>query len=113
MVPALSTTGYTIVDTPPDLHAALFNEFSNKLPELDKLTSEWWNVPDVYFDPGMKPKWLPFSEELQSLLLNSLLPLAESWLGIPLVKVRTYGLRIYLNGSSMAMHRDKVPALYL
>jgi len=55
---------------------------------------------------GLQPYFIR-QNELNSYIVNALLPLHESWSGVKLVPNNAYGLRVYRDGSNLNMHVDK------
>merc|ERR1712176_1147390 len=66
-----------------------------------------------HLEPGTKvidaeePPIFISQPQLNSYIVNSLLPLHEAWAGVPLTPNNAYGLRVYRKGSNLNMHIDK------
>jgi hypothetical protein len=102
MVPNFTRNGYEIIQTPKHIHEALLQQFQKALNKWDYLPN---SVQAGIFGPTSK-----FYNAI-SLGWNISYELKESyeqWLGQPLKPTHAFGLRIYVNGSSLSMHRDKV-----
>lgn len=107
-VKSFTQNGYLVADIPKKMFTKLksFLAEAVKPGNFERLHEE--GPVDAIFnslDLPAKMSYLTFSREL----LEELRPLHEQWAGgIKLQGSSVYGLRIYQNGSSLAMHHDIV-----
>jgi hypothetical protein len=105
LVPKLTTHGFELVKTPPAVHAKLREKLEAALVDWDSIPFEN-NIPLIY--GPLPPKFVNIGS-LAMEVNADLLSLHEQWAGgIKLRGTSSYGLRLYQNGSSLVMHRDKV-----
>ena len=65
-------------------------------------------IPAVHTPDGMRQKFVDVGQ-LARWINNELRPIHEEWAGgIQLRPTSAYGIRLYVNGSALAMHYDKV-----
>ena len=107
LVPKFTERGFDVLTTPPAIHAKLREAVMGGIDDWDNLPKE--GVIDVIYHPeGNTPKFVPL-KGLQVEIMNELKAIHEQWAGgIKLVPKSAYGVRLYLNGSSLVMHHDKV-----
>ncbi len=99
-------TGFKLVQTPAHVQKKLADALQHVDREWERLPEE--SVQDVIFNPtGAKPKIVRL-RELAWEVLEDLRPMHEEWAGgIKLTGTSAYGVRLYVNQSSLAMHVDK------
>jgi hypothetical protein len=78
---------------------------------VDNAVQNWESIPlehgvkdSIY---GNDPLFVQISP-LDYEVLDELKSLHEQWSGLELIPTSAYGVRLYLNGSTMVMHYDKV-----
>ena len=104
LVPKLTTLGFHIAPTPPDIHARLVDAVRKGIDEWDELPYEG----DSAIYGNLVPKFIDIGD-LALDVMDELRHLHEQWAGgIRLVGRSSYGVRMYQNLSSLAMHVDKV-----
>jgi hypothetical protein len=105
MVPRFTETGFKLAAVPPAVHAKLRAALDKALDNLDAVPSE--GKIDVIYGP-VAPKFLNIGN-LAWEINEDLRPLHEEWAGgVELQGTSSYGIRLYLNGSSLGMHYDKI-----
>lgn len=105
LVPKFTPKGFEVVQTPPHIATMLHDAVSQAIEDWDHIPSE--GVDDVYNKYHLRPKFASISD-LANRVHQELKHLHEEWAGISLQPTRTYGVRLYQNGSSLVMHLDKV-----
>jgi len=107
MVHNLTQYGFKVVQAPPHLHKKLFDAVRAAVQNWDHIDYEH-EVDAIYHPEGMIPKFVPIGALAREVHM-ALLPMHEEWAGgIKLRPTSAYGVRLYQNGSSLAMHHDKV-----
>lgn len=66
-------------------------------------------VPGFIDAAGGKPasELIPLPDELKQDVHNTLQPVVEAWIGTPVVPTFVFGIRRYLSGAVLKMHRDR------
>eukprot|EP01041_Mallomonas_annulata_P008053 gene8053-16511_t len=107
MVPSFTEFGFKVIQAPPHLHKKL-------LDAVRKATENWNDIPyehevdAIYHPEGLIPKFVYIGGLAQE-VHKELLAIHEEWAGgIKLRPTSAYGVRLYQNQSSLAMHHDKV-----
>lgn len=99
--PTFTSNGYDVRDVPPSLFRSLSSHFHQNFPHGGTPEAE---VP--YFITGDRSMvYLPGN--LRTELVESVQGIHEEWSGVPLEMTSLYGLRVYQNGSTLAMHVDR------
>ena len=104
LVKKFTPLGFEVVDIPPNVYSKLINAVSYGITHLQEVPQEegvdgiYGPVPPKFIDIG------PLAWEV----LRDLKELHEEWSGMALTGTSSYGVRLYLNGSSLVMHNDKV-----
>lgn len=109
LVPSFTERGFQVVQTPAKVHAILSSTLNQALKNFDAIPTEG-NVDVIYNPPHFDPKFVRVGsmKDLRD-IQQTLLPLHEQWAGgIKLKPTSAYGIRLYLNGSSLVMHYDRV-----
>mmetsp|Transcript_14907 Transcript_14907/g.15625 ORF Transcript_14907/g.15625 Transcript_14907/m.15625 type:complete len:330 (+) Transcript_14907:93-1082(+) len=107
MMPKLTSKGFDLVQTPPDIAKKLQDSISKAISNWDNLPEEH-SVDVIYNRFGLLPKFVNLNG-LEHEVHQALLPMHEAWVGgIKLKPTSIYGVRLYQNGSSLTMHHDKV-----
>jgi prolyl 4-hydroxylase len=104
-IPAYTRTGIESQKIPADLFHTL-KAYHDKHADRH-FASE--SVPGGYLKntAGSNPsELLPLPEALQRRVFDALQPRLEAWSGSPLVPTAVYGIRRYLRGTTLKMHRD-------
>ena len=104
MVPSFTDRGFDIAPAPKFVMDKLYAAISKGLENWDNIPEEF-DVEAIYGD--MRPKFLNIGN-LAWEVLEDLKEAHEQWAGgIKLIPTSSYGVRLYQNGSSLVMHRDK------
>ena len=108
LVPKFTEVGFELIDTPKDVRDKLKEIVDKGVANWDSLRSEG-HVDVIYKDAEYKnPKFVDIGG-LAKYTLDALKGIHEEWAGgIELIGTSAYGVRLYQNGSSLAMHHDKV-----
>lgn len=107
MVQNFTEFGFKVVMAPPELHKKLYDAVKSAVSNWDNIDYEH-EVDAIYHPEGMIPKFVHIGNLAREVHL-ALLPMHEEWAGgIKLRPTSAYGVRLYQNGSSLAMHCDKV-----
>ena len=105
-LPPYTQSGFLKRQVPPDLFAKIVNFYQENSAQTQ---SE--HVPgfiDADADAGRAPSELiPLSEALRIEIHAVLFPLVEAWIGDFLEATFVYGIRRYLRGAKLRMHRDR------
>lgn len=104
MVPRFTPNGFKVIQTPPDVHAALKAELDKALLNYDNIREE--AKIDVLYTP-IPSKFIDIPKVSRE-VHEALLPLHEEWSGLKLRPSSIYGIRMNRNGSSLIMHYDKI-----
>lgn len=105
MVPRFTPNGFKVIQTPPDVQAALKAALDKGLENFDKIRDE--TRIDVMYTP-IASKFIDIPQVARE-VHQKLLPLHEEWAGgMKLIPTSIYGIRLNRNGSSLIMHYDKV-----
>lgn len=104
MVPRFTPNGFKVIQTPPEIQAALKAELDKALLDYDKIREE--AKIDVLYTP-LPSKFVDIPKVSRE-VHEALLPLHEEWSGLKLRPTSIYGIRMNRNGSSLIMHYDKV-----
>lgn len=104
LVPKFTSTGFDIIRTPKEVHQRLYDRIHQAIENWDDIPSEG-NVGAIYGE--LEPKFVDIGS-LAWEVADQLRSLHEDWSGLELRPTSSYGVRIYQNGSSLAMHCDKV-----
>lgn len=106
MLPKFTAKGFEVIQTP--LH--VYNKLKTA---VDQAIDNWENinvergVRDSIYGP-YRPKFVDIGS-LAFEVMDDMKELHENWVGgMKLKGTSSYGVRLYLNGSSMVMHNDKV-----
>jgi hypothetical protein len=109
MVPTFTEFGFKVITTPTSVRLKLKNALDEGLNRWNNLRNEaqidavYTPLPSKFIDLG----------HLTSEVLDELKPHHEAWAGgIQLRGTSAYGIRLYQNGSTLAMHYDKVKILF-
>jgi hypothetical protein len=104
IVPKFTERGFELINTPPVVHKKLSDAMKKGLDNWDNLRYE--SKVDLMYGPQSKFLDLgPLAWEVA----GDLKEMHEAWAGgIELQPTSSYGIRLYLNGSSLVMHYDKV-----
>ena len=105
ILPHFAKEGFKVIDAPKELWQKLrdhYNKMKKKAPfetfpnnNLHKMDA---HIPRVINDEHQ--------HELNRLVTQALKPICEEWAGVELVPTSTYGVRVYVNGSTLFMHSD-------
>lgn len=108
LVPKFTEVGFELIQTPKHVQDKLKEAVDKGVANWDNLRSEG-SVDVIYKDADYKnPKFVDIGG-LSKYVLDELKELHEEWVGgIELRGTSAYGVRLYQNGSSLAMHHDKV-----
>ena len=108
LVPKFTEVGFELITTPKHVHDKLKEAVDKGVANWDDLRSEG-SVDVIYKDEAYKnPKFVDIGS-LSRYVLDELKGIHEEWVGgIELRGTSAYGVRLYQNGSSLAMHHDKV-----
>ena len=108
LVPKFTEVGFELINTPKEVHDKLKEVVDKGVANWDNLRSEG-HVDVIYKDADYKnPKFVDIGI-LSKYTLDALKGMHEEWVGgIELIGTSAYGVRLYQNGSSLAMHHDKV-----
>jgi hypothetical protein len=109
-LPKLTTAGFTVIDCPAEIWTKILAvyELTKQNPHIERFA----NKEDII--EGGNPEWnseiyrLDFYPERSEQLHNLLQPMHEEWVGRKLIKQNIYGIRSYLDQTSLIMHRDRV-----
>jgi len=105
MVPRFTEVGFEVIQTPPAVHAKLKAAVDEGLKRWDQLREE--RQIDAVYTP-IPSKFIDLYG-LDNEAMLELRQLHEEWSGISeLVPTSAYGVRLYRNGSALAMHYDKI-----
>lgn len=107
MVPKFTERGFAVVDMPRDVFETLRAEVEKGLANWDKLPRD---IVDkiLFHPPGMESTFYDI-RALSQPMFERLSSLHSDWAGgMKLQGTAFYGLRFYRNGSSLAMHYDRV-----
>jgi hypothetical protein len=106
MLPKFTPQGFAVAQTPPHIAKKLQDAVAAGIRNWSNLPLEKPTI--VYNRYGVPPKWLDL-KELGHEVHHELLPLHEAWVGgMKLIPTKSYGVRLYQNGSSLMMHCDRV-----
>ena len=106
-VPAFTERGFDVVPIPRKVFEKLKKAVEEGVNNWDNLRSEG-NIDVIYHDSDKEPKFVDLGP-LQHETINDLKGMHEDWWGGGELKATSaYGVRLYLNGSSLVMHNDKV-----
>lgn len=106
LVPKFTKYGFKIIQTPPAIHAKLYEAVNKAVANFDSIPSEG-NIDVIYNPPLLAPKFVPLYG-LDREVINEMKELHEEWGGMKLKATSSYGVRLYQNGSSLVMHYDKI-----
>jgi SM-20-related protein len=98
VLPRFTKTGFEVIETPPEVHQLLVNEFERGKAEAGI------EEADPYYQVGGDPGFLQI--ESGDDVLEILRPLHEQWSGVTLEPTAAYGFRIYKRGQSLNRHCD-------
>jgi len=101
-VPKISDLGFELVDVPEHIYKELRELALNKPLESIPFERE---VDRAGIEP--QPRFLDTTEQNDK-ILGELQKLHEEWAGMSLTLSRAYGLRFYLNESTLVWHLDKL-----
>lgn len=104
LLPNFTENGYAVIQTPPAIHAKLRNSVMAGINNWDSLRAEG-GVKNMIYGSG-QPKFVQMNG-LDWQVLEELKALHEEWGGMKLIPTSAYGVRLYLNGSTIVMHNDK------
>lgn len=105
MVPKFTSRGFDIIHTPVKLHERLRKAVMDAVEDFDNIRFEGLTGA-IYGD--LPPKFVDIGT-LAWDTVEELRELHEQWIGgIELRPTSAYGVRLYQNGSSLAMHYDKI-----
>lgn len=104
MVPRFTEKGFKLMQTPASIQAKLKAALDRGLLNFDAIRDE--PQIDAVYTP-VASKFIDLGAVRQE-VLNEFKPYHEEWSGLELMPTSAYGLRLYRNGSSLAMHYDKV-----
>mmetsp|Transcript_46037 Transcript_46037/g.107336 ORF Transcript_46037/g.107336 Transcript_46037/m.107336 type:complete len:411 (-) Transcript_46037:451-1683(-) len=94
--------GFEVAQTPAHVHAKLRSALELGMARGMEAESGWAEaLSDV------QPMFV-IDAKMNREVLMDLLPMHEAWAGVRLEPVIAYGLRVYINGSSLLMHLDKL-----
>ena len=111
--PHFSELGFAKVAAPSALHEAARQVVLDGRLQAAQLEEQPPRQQHLGFLLGAeRPTYVEASSELRSAALRELRPLAEQFAGVELEPVVAYGVRLYHNGSSVAMHTD-VPSSHV
>lgn len=106
-VPKFTERGFDVVPIPKRVFSKLKTAVDIGLKKWDSLRSEG-NIDVIYHDDDKQPKFVDLGS-LQRETINELKEMHEEWWGHGELKATSaYGVRLYMNGSSLVMHHDKV-----
>lgn len=107
LVPKFTPFGFKLIDMPKDVFARLLEAVRVPLQNVSTIRTEG-DVDVIYNNYGLHPKFIDIGS-LAWQTINDLRPLHEEWWGLgELVPTSAYGVRVYLNTSSLVMHYDRV-----
>jgi hypothetical protein len=110
-VRSFTQDGYKVAQVPPELYKKLKDAVDMGITQFDTLPHEQRIDAIFYGEQDLLPKFVHIGN-LAREAMQELLPLHEEWSGIKLRGTSAYGVRLYQNGSSLAMHTDKVSYIY-
>jgi hypothetical protein len=108
MVPRYTERGFDLVKTPLDVQKKLRKIVKDGLKQWDELEPEKKDGKPLESLYGNQAKFIKIDGKTIVDIATELLPLHEEWAGIKLVPTSVYGVRMYQNGSALAMHVDNV-----
>ena len=108
IMPNYTELGFKLLKLPDAMHTRMVSTLREGVRDEHGRPG----VPEAGYDENVSPLlWpqpnflsLPYTKEV----LGALQPLHEEWSDVKLTPVIAYGLRVYLNGSTLLMHHDKV-----
>eukprot|EP01036_Dinobryon_divergens_P037040 gene37040-48357_t len=105
MVPRFTEKGFEVIQIPPGVYQQLRDAVDAGLARFDSLREE--RQIDAVYTP-LPSKFIDLNG-LENKVMGELKSLHEEWSGISeLVPTSAYGVRLYRNGSALAMHYDKL-----
>ena len=104
-LPPLTDRGFMKTAMPPSLHTTLVNFYRER-----HRASTDEDIPDfIHNRSGGKPSILiELTDELRREVHRALQPVVEAWIGDYLEPTYVYGIREYLRGSVLDVHRDRL-----
>ena len=101
----LTDRGFMKAAMPRSLHATLLEFYRTR-----RATSTRESIPDfIRSESGDAPSVLiELTDELRGKVHRALQPIVEAWIGDHLEPTYVYGVREYLRGSVLAVHRDRL-----
>ncbi|CAM9380846.1 unnamed protein product, partial [Ectocarpus fasciculatus] len=106
-VRTFTTDGYEVAQVPPEVFKKLKAVVDRGIERFDDLPEER-HIDAIFYEQNLLPKFVSLGSLAQEAMAD-LLPLHEAWAGgIKLRGTSAYGVRLYRNGSSLAMHTDKL-----
>jgi hypothetical protein len=108
LMPYFTEFGFKVVQAPAELQKKLFAAVRNAVDtDWDDLPYER-EIDAIYHPEGYLPKFVRLPGGLAQQVHRELLPAHEEWAGgMKLRPTSIYGVRLYQNGSALAMHHDK------
>eukprot|EP00595_Chromulina_sp_UTEXLB2642_P001267 CAMPEP_0196764834 /NCGR_PEP_ID=MMETSP1095-20130614/6959_1 /TAXON_ID=96789 ORGANISM="Chromulina nebulosa, Strain UTEXLB2642" /NCGR_SAMPLE_ID=MMETSP1095 /ASSEMBLY_ACC=CAM_ASM_000446 /LENGTH=286 /DNA_ID=CAMNT_0042121413 /DNA_START=259 /DNA_END=1119 /DNA_ORIENTATION=- len=105
LVPTFTTQGFDVIHVPKNVYEKLRDAVLTAVEDWDNIPLEG-EVEAIYGD--LPPKFVDIGE-LAWDTIEELKSLHEDWAGgMKLRPTSAYGVRLYQNGSSLAMHNDKI-----
>ena len=106
-VKTFTQDGFKVAQVPPKVFKRLQDVVNKGLENFDSLPEEPRIDALYYGEQDLLPKFV-YAGGAAHEAMAELLPLHEEWAGVQLRGTSAYGVRLYRNGSSLAMHTDKV-----
>eukprot|EP00747_Dinoflagellata_sp_TGD_P082175 gnl/TRDRNA2_/TRDRNA2_161593_c0_seq1.p1 gnl/TRDRNA2_/TRDRNA2_161593_c0~~gnl/TRDRNA2_/TRDRNA2_161593_c0_seq1.p1 ORF type:complete len:349 (-),score=41.17 gnl/TRDRNA2_/TRDRNA2_161593_c0_seq1:244-1290(-) len=106
VLPQFTSKGYKLVQAPQELWQELrANYRANR--KIDRRESQFAGI-GLYTNKDSIPRFIGNEEQhrLNREVTSQLLPILESWSGVKLQPTNTYGVRVYMNGSTLFPHAD-------
>jgi hypothetical protein len=104
MLPKFTENGFEVVKAPKKVLDKLLAVINKGLEKFEEIPEEF-DVEAIYGD--IRPKFLNIGG-LAWEVLEDLKEMHEQWAGgMKLIPTSSYGVRLYQNGSSLVMHKDK------
>lgn len=104
LVPIFTENGFKVIQTPESVQRKLKAALDRGLQNFDAIRDE--SDIDLVYTP-IASKFIDL-HGVNWEIMEEMKHLHEEWSGLQLTPRSAYGLRLYRNGSSLAMHYDKV-----
>ncbi|NNC99170.1 MAG: 2OG-Fe(II) oxygenase [Gammaproteobacteria bacterium] len=106
LLPAFTQTGWRKLEVPAAAYSPLLEALAaSAKAEPEHVPGGYLRGPDGRDVGGSE--LIPLEDNIKSAIAEKLRPIAEDWAGAALKLEAVYGLRRYLRGATLTMHRDR------